>query len=258
MAPYYLPKGMRYATLNERREFYTQEFNLKQVQEWFSDSQGITKYAVLIGKHTQIYPMQYRDDAETSIIIDEYQNLKDVQNQIVDFLPEAAYYDRNFYGTDGQIIGQELAFDLDPENVVCPIHGTLEDKMERGQGLSFCELELDIVRREAIGLYEYLQKRFSDLRVVYSGRGFHLHVLDKDANTLSAEERLSTAREVKQQGFLIDEWVTSGEYRLIRLPYSLNGLVSRMVLPLKKSELESFDPIHDSRCLPKFLESATF
>lgn len=248
---------MRYATLEERRLFYTEEFNLQQVQEWFSGRQGRTKYAVIMGKHTKIYPEQYREDAETTIIIDEFQTLKDVQSQILDFLPEAVYYDRNLYGEDDRIIGQELAFDLDPENVECPVHGTLEDKIARGQGLSFCQLELDIVRREAIGLYEYLQKRYSDLRVVYSGRGFHVHVLDKDTYGLSTEERLSLAREVKRQGYHIDEWVTSGEYRLIRLPGSLNGLVSRIVLPLKKSELESFDPIHDSRCLPKFLSEAT-
>jgi DNA primase catalytic subunit len=247
---------MRYTTLDERREFYTEEFNVSQVQEWFMGRRGKTKYAVIMGKHTKIYLPEYQEDAETTIIIDEYQNLKDVQSQIVDFLPEAVYYDRNLY--DGsQIIGQELAFDLDPENVDCPVHGALEDKIAHGQGLSFCEIELDIVRKEAIGLYEALQKRFSNLRVVYSGRGFHLHVLDTDTYTMNTEERLGLAREVKQQGFHIDEWVTSGEYRLIRLPYSLNGLVSRIVLPLKKSELESFDPIHDSRCLPKFLAKPT-
>jgi Eukaryotic-type DNA primase, catalytic (small) subunit len=258
MTQYYLPKGMRYATLEERREFYTEEFSLSQVQEWFGAREGRIKFAVIMGKHTKIYPEQYREDAETTIIIDEYQTLKDVQSQILDFLPEAVYYDRNLYGGDDEIIGQELAFDLDPENVVCPVHGTLEDKLAHGQGLSFCELELDIVRREAIGLYEYLQKRFSELRVVYSGRGFHLHVLDKDTYTLDTEERLRLGREAKQQGFHIDEWVTSGEYRLIRLPGSLNGLVSRIVTPLKKSELESFDAVHDSRCLPKFLRQATF
>ena len=249
---------MRYATLDERREFYTDEFNLPQVREWFSCRQGRTKYAVIMGKHTKIFPEQYREDAETTIIIDEYKDLKDVQGQIVDFLPEAVYYDRNLYGEDDRIIGQELAFDLDPENVDCPVHGTLQDKMGRGQGLSFCEVELDMVRNEAIGLYEYLLKRYSDLRVVYSGRGFHLHVMDKDAYALGTDERLSYAREAKRAGYHIDEWVTSGEYRLIRLPGSLNGLVSRIVTPLKKSELESFDPIHDSRCLPKFLHKPTF
>ena len=147
--------------------------------------------------------------------------------------------------------GQELAFDLDPENITCPIHGTLADKMKRNQGLSFCELELEMVKQEAIGLYEFLANRFSEVRAVYSGRGFHLHVLDKKAYSLSTQERLELAQEVKKAGFHIDEWVTSGEMRLIRLPYSLNGLVSRIVLPLTKDELESFDAIHDERCLPK-------
>ena len=244
---------MRYATLEERQQFYSKEFDTQKVTEWFGNRLAHTKFAVIMGRHTKIVLPQYQEDAETTIIIDDYSDMSDLQAQIVDFLPEAVYYDRNLYDEKGEKLGQELAFDLDPENVTCPIHGTLADKMERKQGLGFCELELDIVRKEAIGLYEYLQRQFSDLAVIYSGRGFHVHVLDKDAYSLTPEQRLELAREVKQQGFHIDEWVTSGEYRLIRLPYSLNGLVSRIVLPLKKSELESFNPIIDSRCLPKFL-----
>jgi DNA primase catalytic subunit len=258
MVQYYLPKGMRYSTLEERKLFYTGEFNLQKAAEWFGDKLGRTKFAVIMGRHTKIFLEQYREDAATTIVIDEYKDLADVQGQILDFLPEAVYYDRNVYDQNGQVVGQELAFDLDPENVTCPIHGTLEDKMKRGQGLSFCELELEIVQKEAVGLYDFFSKRFSDLRVVYSGRGFHLHVMDRDAYSFSTEQRLAAAREAKAEGFHIDEWVTSGEYRLIRLPYSLNGLVSRVVLPLKKEELESFDAIHDRRCVPRFLGEATF
>ena len=177
----------------------------------------------------------------------------------MEFLPEAVYYDRNVYDQNGDKVGQELAFDLDPENITCPIHGTLADKMKRNQGLSFCELELEMVQKEAKGLYEFLANLFSEVRAVYSGRGFHLHVLDKKAYVLTPQERLEIAQQVKQEGFHIDEWVTSGEMRLIRLPWSLNGLVSRIVLPLTKEELESFDAVHDKRCLPKFLsEKAIF
>jgi DNA primase catalytic subunit len=258
MVQYYLPLGMRYSTLEERQQFYTEEFSTPKIDEWFGDRLGRTKFAVIMGKHTKIFLDKYREDAQTTIIIDEYKDLADVQAQILDFLPEAVYYDRNIYDADGEKTGQELAFDLDPENVICPVHGTLEDKLKRLQGLSFCELELEIVRKEAIELYEFLQRRFSDLRVVYSGRGFHLHVLDKDAYSWSTDERLALAKEAKQAGFHIDEWVSSGEYRLIRLPYSLNGLVSRVVLPLKKEELESFDAVHDRRCVPQFLAEATF
>jgi DNA primase catalytic subunit len=244
---------MRYATLDERKQFYTREFNPNKVSEWFTSGLDNTKFAVIIGRHTKIFPEKYKEDASTTIIIDEFKDLEEVQSQILEFLPEAVYYDRNVYDTNRKKVGQELAFDLDPENITCPIHGSLEDKMKRHQGLSFCEIEFDMVKKESIGLYDFLETRFSNLMVVYSGRGFHIHVLDPTACKLNTEERLSLAREAKQAGFHIDEWVTSGEYRLIRLPHSLNGLVSRITLPLRKDEIESFDAVHDERCLPKFL-----
>lgn len=250
---------MKYATLKQRKQFYAHEFSLQKVVEWFEDGFDKIKFAVIIGRHTKIFPEKYKEDALTTIIIDDYKDLEDLRKQILEFLPEAVYYDRNRYDSNNRKLGQELAFDLDPENITCPIHGSLADKMKRQQGLSFCEVELDMVKQEAIGLYDFLETRFSDLKVIYSGRGYHLHVLDTKAFALATKERLDLAQQAKQAGFHIDEWVTSGEYRLIRLPYSLNGLVSRITLPLKKDELESFNPVHDERCLPKFLyKEATF
>ena len=253
MQPYLMPEGMRSSTLEERKRFYEFEFPTDKVAAWLQKRPCNTKFAVIIGRHSRIFPDEYREDADTTIIIDEFQNLDDVKNQIIDFLPESAYYDRNLYSENNDVVGQELAFDLDPENTTCPIHGTLADKMRVEQGLGFCSLELDMVRQQALSLYEFLEKEFSELAVVYSGRGFHVHVLDEVANGLSRKERIEIARKVKESGFAIDEWVTAGEMRLIRLPYSLHGLVSRVVLPLEKNELELFDPIHDERCIPRFL-----
>jgi DNA primase catalytic subunit len=253
MAKYYLPSGMRYATLEERKQFYTAEFNLAKVAQWFEKCMGRVKFAVIIGRHTKIYPEKYKEDADTTIIIDEYQGLSEVRDQILEFLPESTYYDRNVYDENDRKTGQELAFDLDPENITCPIHGSLADKMKRNQGLGFCALELNMVREQATSLYEYLEKQFSDMRVVYSGRGFHIHVFDPEAYALSDKKRRELAWTVKEKGFGIDEWVTAGEMRLIRLPYSLHGLVSRIVVPVEKSELERFNPISDERCIPKFL-----
>jgi len=244
---------MRYATLKERAEFYKSEFNPAKAQEWLGKRTDKIRYAVIIGRHTKIYPKKYEADADTTIVIDEYENLSNVKNDILEFLPEAVYYDRNVYNQKNQKIGQELAFDLDPENITCPIHGSLADKMKRGQGLSFCNIELEMVKDQAIQLYEHLEKQFSKIRIVYSGRGFHLHVFDADAFTLTPSKRTQIAAIVKGKGFQIDEWVTSGEMRLIRLPYSLNGLVSRITLPLEKNELEMFNPIKDQRCIPRFL-----
>lgn len=253
MAKYELPVGMRYSTLQEREKFYKSEFKLEKVANWTLGWPGKIHFAVIMGRHTRIYKEEYKKDADTTIIIDEYSYLKDAQQQIIDFLPEAVYYDRNIYDEKNNRIGQELAFDLDPENITCPVHGTLADKMARKQGLSFCKLELDLVKQETIKLYGYLKSRFSNLKIVYSGRGYHIHVLNPESIKLSFEQRQKIAKEIKSKGFQIDEWVTTGEMRLIRLPYSLNGLVSRIVLPLDIDEVEGFDPISDERCIPKFL-----
>jgi DNA primase catalytic subunit len=253
MSNYLMPKGMRPTTLQERKEFYTQEFNLQKAVDWFLGKPGKVKFAVIIGRHSKIFPPEYADDMETTIIIEDYRDLEDLRGQIVEFLPEATYYDRNVYAEKDKVVGQELAFDLDPENVVCPIHGGLAEKMKRHQGLGFCELELDMVRGQTLCLYEELQRQFGQLQVVYSGRGFHIHVFDREAYTLTTKERSALAARVKAKGFAIDAWVTEGESRLIRLPYGLNGLVSRVCLPLEKNEVEKFNPIIDARCIPKFL-----
>ncbi len=259
---YFMPEGMRPASLGERREFYSQEFDISKTALWLKMRPGRTKFAVIIGRHTKIFPPAYKNDWDTTIIIDEYDKLQDVCSQILEFLPEAAYYDRNFYDDNDQCLGQELAFDLDPENVTCPIHGSLADKMKRKQGLSFCEIELSIVKDQTIRLLELLEQDYSLLKVVYSGRGFHIHVFDAEACALSIPARKTLAAEVKSKGFSIDAWVTEGEMRLIRLPFSLHGMVSRIVIPLEKKGIEKFNPISDEKCRPKFLQrignAATF
>jgi DNA primase catalytic subunit len=257
MSKYFMPEGMRPATLEERRQFYTTEFKLQKVVNWIKGRAGKTKFAVIIGQHTGIYPAAYKEDADTTIIVDEYTYFEEVRNQIVAFLPESVYYDRVTYGAYDHVTGQELAFDLDPENITCPIHGTLADKMERNQGLSFCTLELEMVKDQTVRLYEYLERQFSQMRIVYSGRGFHIHVFDIDAYALTTAQRTEMAETVKAKGFNLDTWVTAGEMHLIRLPYSLHGMVSRIVLPLEKKEVLPFDPVNDVRCMPEFLVKKT-
>lgn len=256
MSRYVLPAGMRYASLSEREIFYRKEFDLNGVEKWLNsfETLGHIVFAVIMGRHTHIFRKEYTQDASTTILIENYKNLEDVKAQILEFLPEAVYYDRNLYDAKGKVVGQELAFDLDPENLTCPIHGTLEDKMQRHQGLSFCEIELKMVTEETVKLHERLQQLFSKVKIVYSGRGFHIHVFDKESFGWSRRKRKELARKLKKEGFLIDEWVTTGGMRLIRLPYSLHGMVSRIVLPITIDEMLSFYPVTDKRCLPKFLQ----
>jgi hypothetical protein len=218
---YRLPEGMRYSTVAEREAFYREEFDLGAVRRWFRGRLEGVVFAVIIGRHTGIAPPEYQHEASTTIVIDEYSDLSDVRDQILEFRPEGVYYDRNVYAGDGSIIGQELAFDLDPENLLS--EKELEERMERHQGLSFSLEEFEEVKRATLSLYDELYQ-FGEKRIVYSGRGFHIHV-----------------------------WVTTGGSRLIRLPHSLHGMVSRIVLPLERDEVEGFDPMRDGRCLPRFL-----
>jgi DNA primase catalytic subunit len=253
MSKYEFPSGMRYTTLKEREQYYRQEFDISKVASWLEYWPGKIKFAVIMGRHTNIFLEKYEADKNTTILIDEYADLKDMQVQVLEFLPEGVYYDRNVYNEAGSVVGQELAFDLDPENVTCPVHGSLADKMARNQGLSFCEIELNMIKQQTIELCNYLENQFSQIKPVYSGRGFHVHVFDQKAFQLTSNQRLKLANQIKKKGFPIDEWVTTGENRLIRLPQSLNGLVSRIVTPLTAAEIAGFNPINDKRCIPKFL-----
>ncbi len=257
------------STVQERGRFYRNEFELGRAEKLFDHWTSPVVFGVVIGRHTRIYPPEHKDKYRDTILIDEYKGYRDVVERILEFLPESVYYDRNVYASWkdarahhdiaqlGRRFGQELAFDVDPENFDCPIHGSLEEKMDRHQGLSFCRFELQSARIQALELYELLSTKFSAVRLVYSGRGFHLHVLDEHAIWWTRKKRLSFVTNLMRKGFVVDEWVTAGGMRMIRLPYSLNGLVSRTALPLKPTEMESFDPLTDPRVIPRFLQRAS-
>ena len=259
---------MRPASLQERHEFYKREFQTNLIREWF---RGWTKplvFAVVIGRHTKIFPVRYRGDRDRTILIDEYDTLQDLRRYCIEFKPESVYYDRNLYenwdearsGQSrieqlGKSYGQQLAFDIDPENFECPLHGTLEQKMNRREGLSFCRLELQLAQEQTSSLVDELSHFFGELRIVYSGRGFHIHVLDEDTFFWTRKRRLKLTKSLAHRGYVMDEWVAGGGMRLIRLPHSLNGLVSRVARPLDRTNVHSFDAVTDPYCLPGFTQS---
>lgn len=212
----------------------------------------------MIARHTGIYPKEYRKIRNQVIVLDEYNDLTELRDYLLQYLPEGAYYDRNLYAEPGskQKIGQELAFDLDPENINCPYHGDIEKKMRKNQGLSFCMYEYKAIRRYTAQLYQELKENYTDLRIVYSGRGFHIHIMDKETNFLSTKERKKIAQQIGKR-YPIDEWVTQGETRLIRLPHSLHGMVSRICTQLESSEVPDFDFRTDPRCIPQYLKATS-
>lgn len=269
MTHYRMPAGLRYSTLEERKEYYEKEFPVKKVKEWFGDREN-TVFALILGRHTGIVLPEYRDIINNIVVVDDYKDIEELREYVIQYLPEGVYYDRNLYSdieacskcemeprdcwNCKYFLGQELAFDLDPENVVCPYHGNYEKKMQKHQGLSFCMYEFRTVKRKTLELYEELSREYTDFRFVYSGRGFHIHVADQEAVKITRKEREKIAEKWAKR-YPIDPWVTSGEMRLIRLPYSLHGMVSRICIPLNLNEIKDFDPRKYSNCFPSFLKT---
>ncbi len=262
---YELPGTLHAASLEERRRFYARTMNYRTAAAWLGSTAGERVYAMILGRHSGVYPRRFRSLKNVPLLIEDAEDVVALRPYLLKYLPEGVYYDRNLYtsvedasraGLDYAhawrshfFLGQELAFDLDPENVDCPVHGDIEAKMRRHQGLSFCDWEFGEVRRQAQRLYDELAENWSRLAAVYSGRGFHLHVLDGDAFQLTRKERNRLARRTAER-YPIDEWVTSGEMRLIRLPYSLHGMVSRIVVPVPRDDLQDFS-YDDPRAMPR-------
>jgi DNA primase catalytic subunit len=266
---YELPPTLRPTSLADRRAFYLRGMDYRAADRWLSRTPGDRVYALIIGRHSGIYPRRFRHLKNVPLLVEDARTARDLRTFLLKYLPEGVYYDRNVYRSVDEarrrrldyshpwrsplFLGQELTFDLDPENVDCPIHGDVEAKMRRRQGLSFCDWEFREVRRQAADLYDELAEAWSNLSVVYSGRGFHVHVLDKDAYRLTRRERGRVASSYARR-YAIDEWVTSGEMRLIRLPHSLHGMVSRVVIPIHRRGIEHFT-YDDPRAMPGFVRA---
>jgi DNA primase catalytic subunit len=216
-------KGVEFrpSTISEREEFYTKEFSIKKVINWFKKNHL---------KVPQICALDAGTD--TGIILEKkhkgnmlYFKFKDLKKKIKEYAPEDVYYDRNIYKNPKNVLNklnfedyqsQELVFDLDVENMAEEVNNkSLKDLF-----------------RIALKMKRELEKRFDRVHIVYSGRGFHLHIDDKCTRKMTTDERkVINAQFVN---YPIDPWVSKGFIRLIRMPYSLNSIVSRRVIPVNK------------------------
>ena len=267
---YKMPRGMRYSGLVDRAEFYCREFHAEALKDWEAFKPN-TVVAFLLGKYTGVYLKRFAHIKDDVVVVDDYCNFDGLREYLLKYLPEGVYYDTHHYDNleichgcpdryENQkclgcthYIGQELVFDLDPENVYCPVHGDLDHKLSMHQGRMLCMIEFNILRRKAVLMCNELKETYSKLRVVYSGRGFHIHVLDEDTLYLSSQERQDLARDFATR-YPIDEWVTTGNIKLIRLPHTLHGMISRICIPLESSEIKTFNPVSCEATIPRFLE----
>jgi DNA primase catalytic subunit len=228
----------RASTLRERKKFYSEEFNLKKAMSFFNKKPKY--FAVDFGTETKIIKDKKMDNKLL------YFGAKDLKKRLITYLPEDVYYDRNLhkgkfclfclktknYFQCKNFLGQELVFDVDADNIKCTCKRLCEKCIKKSINNAF----------EIAG-----KLKFNKIKVVYSGKGCHVHVFDKKAYKLDIKERKKLAKRFSSYG--IDRWVTEGRIRLVRLPYSLNGVVSRIATPIGKKEKFEF-----KNTLPKFLK----
>ncbi len=226
------------STLKDRKSFYSKEFNEKKALSFFKVKPGY--FAVDLGTETKITKNPRKDN---KLI---FFRTKTLRKKLLQYLPEDVYYDRNLHKGNKvckfcfktknffkckNFLGQELVFDIDANNLDCNCRDV-------------CNKCIIKSIENAFKLKEKLD--FKKIIIVYSGRGCHVHVFDKKAYTFGIKERKELAKRFENYG--LDKWVTEGRIRLIRLPYSLNAVVSRIVLPIQNKN--SFNM---KKTLPKFI-----
>ena len=248
----------RISTLDERREFYAHEFNVRALSDWFG-ARLPQFFAVDFGTETNLST----DPGKIGkiVVLQPSLTLNQLREKLALYAPEDAYYDTCIYKNIKDcftcpqhpgfcaecpaLIGQELVFDLDPENIDCPRCG-------KKQFPHFCNYCLGLSLQGGVQLSDTLREQgFRQIRLVYSGRGCHVHVTDQKAMRLSKDERVQLTRELRR--FPMDPWVTTTK-RLIRLPYSLHAMISRIALPITAQEIQRFDAENDPRVIPRFLQ----
>ena len=249
---------MHKSSLKERKEFYEKEFNIKKVESWLKKLPYKPQFFVIDpGTETKI--IKDKSKIKKLIFFKPYLTLKELKKKLIKYMPEDVYYDRNIYKNpykclknfnfqnaplSNNYVGQELVFDVDPENIICPSCG--KKKFPK-----FCKICTKLSIENGFKIYNELKKQFKNVKLVFSGGGCHVHVLDKKAYKLSLRERSKLNKQFKK--YAIDPWVSYGKVRLIRMPYSLNSLSSRIVTPLKIKEIKNFS-LNKKKFLPRFLK----
>lgn len=235
----------RVSTLAEREQFYDKEFSVAKEKAWFK-------------KNNLPLPQLCAVDAgsESGIILDKknkdtmlYFKFSELKEKIKKYLPEDIYYDRNRYKNPDKMlktldfnnlnsrVSEELVFDIDMDNFK---QKSKKNKISNQNLKKLYKIALKMRK-------ELLEMGFNNIGIVYSGRGFHVHVFDKKASLLSVKQREMLNKQLKH--YPIDPWVSRGYIRLIRMPYSLHGLVSRIVAPVNNQKFEI------RKTIPRFLRN---
>jgi DNA primase small subunit len=191
------------ATLDERKIYYREEWESREVPGFLQDSVGYREFGF---DHDGRGPR------------DRYNEFNDVQS-LGDYLkeraPYSAYSSVSYYERPGNregYIKAELVFDIDAKD----LPPTLKKCCEAGV---VCEKCLETAKSYILSLKDIFKGDFGikKLNYVYSGRGYHLRILDPDVMEFTEVERgfildyLTGSQELKGTS-KIDRWLTPRGY----------------------------------------------
>ncbi len=254
MSPnFFFPAGLRPATVEQRKLYYKKEFDIEKAEKWLTlDNRTKGTIIIDVGSETTRYRPILKKYLNKLVYIRKFENLTQLKEKLNYYIPEDVYYSTKALHGIREI--RELVFDLDPENIYC-FKCEIRKKMlpEKGRRYSFCDECFKTISAQTKDLYSLLEKHFEKIYLIYSGRGFHIHVRDDFAFLMKQQEREILAEKVKKK-FGIDKWVTSGNIDIIRLPGTLNGLVSRKVIEIKPKDLDDPEKIYKEKAVPEFLK----
>jgi hypothetical protein len=240
-------------SLLEEREAFYRRLDPEQLRSYFAFFPSPPLFSIGV---REIPDAEETDSLPPLVLYElEAQSIAQLVDALIAYAPESVYYNKNMCREPGEClaceklssllgracftcpnsIGHEIVFDLDPENYACDRCGPLDDREIE----SFCPDCLRYALQDALRLHTVLcQEGFEQIALVYTGRGCHVHVHDPQTFTWSAQERERLIAHVESKSIQFDPFVTTGEMFLIRLPFSLHGLVHRVVTPVSKEELE--------------------
>src|SRR5437870_13488275 len=72
---YELPGNLRPASLAERRRFYAETMDYRAAATWMARPTGGRVYAVILGRHSGIYPPRFRPLKNVPLIIDDAEDV---------------------------------------------------------------------------------------------------------------------------------------------------------------------------------------
>lgn len=245
---YRFPKDLRPATVSEREQFYRDTFDWAAAEDFLARWDAPV-FAVDVGSESTRYRPKWKKYKGKLVYIRTYANQRGLQQKLVRYAPEDVYYVReSAEGTE-----QELCLDIDPENCACRSCDRFRQQHEeKTKVYSFCTDCFTAAAEHAKQLFDRMEKHFTDVRLLYTGRGFHIRVLDETAYLMEQEDRKQLATHLQETGHPIDAWVTNGSIDLLRVPGSLHGLVGRICTVITPDQLDDPETILDTVGIPPF------